>query len=131
MRSILVKGDVPDELVANAVRATTGEIQQQVRYLFGTTRITLFVAQKYFFRTNDRLGLIVLAVSNGSSERIDMTYSGGGSGLLNVQWGAGDELEESFHAALVQALRSAGFRSEPSSPDGGTAPPPASSRPLP
>jgi hypothetical protein len=130
VRTILCASDAPDELIGRAFATVVDEVQREVRYQVGPSRVALFVGSKFFFRTNDRIAGILLAVSNGATERIDLIYGGGGSGLLGAQWGAGDDLEGQLTEAIAGALRGAGLRFEesPGTPEG---PSPPGSSPLP
>lgn len=110
VRSVLVQGEVApgdlQDLLANA----GVEIQAASMYAFGATRVALFVGRKFFLRSNDRLGVVVLSAANGPVQRLDLSYAGGGSGLLGAQWGAGNDLEAQLYDGLVALLQERSMR---------------------
>lgn len=110
MRSFVCSGDAPDNLLGQVFAGQVDEVQQQLHYLIGSTRVLLLIGRKFYFRSSDYLGVVVLAVANGAVERIDISYAGGGSGMLGLQWGAGDRLETDVANAIAEALRNAGVR---------------------
>jgi len=120
MHSVLVRGEVPPSDLAGLFVAVGAEGQGAVGYAYGNVRIVLYVGRKFFFRSNDYLGLVILASTDGASQRIDISYAGGGSGLLGVQWGAGDSLETSLFDALLNVLRARSLAyGDPGSPGPG------------
>ncbi|MCI4352615.1 MAG: hypothetical protein L3K14_04425 [Thermoplasmata archaeon] len=104
MRSLLVQGEVEAADLAELLPSVGAEVQSAAAYAFGTTRIVLYVGRKFYFRSSDYLGILLLAASDGASQRIDISYAGGGSGLMGVQWGAGTDLEASIFDAVVAVL---------------------------
>jgi hypothetical protein len=125
MRSLLVQGELSVADLVAAFDSTVGERQSHAAYTLGNVRVLQLVGRKFFFRSNDYLGVVLLAATDGVSQRIDIAYAGGGSGLLGVEWGAGDKLEGSLFDALTQALQA---RSLPY--QDATAPPPDANQPL-
>jgi hypothetical protein len=111
MRSVLVNGEIAPSDLGSLFGSVGAESQGAVAFAFGETRIALYVGRKFYFRSNDYLGLVILAATNGVTTRIDLSYAGGGSGLLGIQLGAGDDLEAKLYEALVGLLqsRSLGF----------------------
>jgi hypothetical protein len=110
LRSVLVQGELsPADL--DGLLATVGATRQAAAaYALGASRVTILVGSKFYFRSNDYLGVVIAAVANGTSQRIDVSYAGGGSGLLGIQLGAGDSLEEALFTALVGVLQSRSLR---------------------
>jgi hypothetical protein len=104
MRSLLVKGEVAGGDLAAALSTIGADVQSSAAYAFGNTRIFLAVGRKFFFRSNDYLGVVILGASDGATQRIDLSYAGGGSGLMGVQWGAGTDLENNLFDAMVAVL---------------------------
>jgi hypothetical protein len=105
MRSLLVQGELSPSDLTGAFDSIGAERQGTSAYTLGNVRVLQLVGRKFFFRSNDYLGLVLLAATDGVSQRIDIGYAGGGSGLLGIQWGAGDKLEGSLFDALTQALQ--------------------------
>jgi hypothetical protein len=104
VRSLLVQGELPPEELAGLLPAVGADVQTSVGYAFGTVRVFLYVGRKFTFRSSDYLGLTLLAASDGKTQRIDVSYAGGGAGLMGIEWGAGRSLETSLVDAVVAAL---------------------------
>ena len=127
MRSILVEGELSNVELAAVLQGAGVEQQTAAAYAFGTTRVALLVGRKFFFRSNDYLGLVVAAATDGRVQRIDISYAGGGSGLLGVQWGAGTDHETKVYLSLMERLRTRSLRcTDAPSVGGGDAPLPSS-----
>lgn len=105
MRSMLVQGSLSGGELAESAREAGVEVQAAAAYELGTTRVEFLIGKRFYFRSNDYLGLVVVAATDGAVQRIDVGYAGGGSGLLGVQWGAGNDLESTVYAALLERLR--------------------------
>ena len=106
MRSVFVHGTLSSTDLSSLLGAIGAEGQSSVEYAFGPVRIVLLVGRKFAFRSNDYLGVVVLAASNESSQRVDVGYAGSGSGILGAQWGAGESIETNLYDALVRLLQS-------------------------
>ncbi|HTT72745.1 MAG TPA: hypothetical protein VMG99_01145 [Thermoplasmata archaeon] len=101
MRSVLVNGEVGGDDLGGLFSAVGADAQGAVAYAFGPVRVVVLVGRKFFFRSNDYLGLVIVATTDGREQRIDISYAGGGSGLLGVQWGAGSDLESQLYTEVV------------------------------
>ena len=112
MHSILVHGEVSTEELRAVVERAGIELQGAASYAFGGTRISLFLGRKHFFRTNSYLGVSLVAATDGTTQRIDIGQAGGGSGLIGMEWGAGDDLEASIYNSLASLLHEKGLPSE-------------------
>lgn len=119
MRSVLVHGELSGEELGQLLAAVRAQPQSSAAYAFGTTRVLLYTAKKFFFRTNDYLGLVILSTTDGVDQRIDLGWVGGGSGLMGLQMGAGDDIEDELFDALMRLIASKGLRyGDPGSPAG-------------
>jgi len=105
MRSVFVRGEVSPGDLSNLFASVGAEGQASTSYAFGEVRVVLLVGRKFAFRSNDYLGLVILAATNGQNQRIDVSYAGAGSGLLGVQLGAGESLETNLFNAVLQLLQ--------------------------
>ena len=112
MRSVLVHGEVSPEELSQLIQSAGVESQAAAAYAFGTTRITILLGRKHFFRTNSYLGLSVVAATDGTTQRIDIGQAGGGSGLIGMEWGAGDDLEAAIYNSLASLLKERGISAE-------------------
>lgn len=106
MRSLLVQGELSAAELQNAFGEGGAEGQSGSSYAYGAVKILLLVGRKYYLRSNDQLGVVLLASTNGATQRIDVSYAGGGSGLLGIQMGAGNDLENSLFDSVVSAAQS-------------------------
>jgi hypothetical protein len=104
MKSLLVQGEVPAPDLLGLFSAIGAQVQGSAAYAFGTTRIFLGFGSKYYFRTSDYIGIVLFAATDGASQRIDVSYVGGGSGVFGVQMGAGSDLENSLSDAVISLL---------------------------
>lgn len=120
MRTLLVTGELSGNELATAFQQVANEIQTSVAYSFGDIRIVLIVGRKFFFRSNDYMGATILAATNGTTQRIDLSSAGGGSGLLGIQWGAGNKFEQQLFDGVAALAQRHSFRITE-----GAAPPPA------
>ncbi len=118
MRSLLIHGEIGPNELGDSLPAAGAKVQTAVAYAFGTTRVCLFVGRKFTFRSNDYLGIIVLAATDGTTQRIDVTYSGGGSGLIGMVWGAGQDIENEVGNAILSMAQQRGLQVEEVPPDG-------------
>jgi len=109
MQSVLLRGELSPADLGEVVEAAGAEIQDSAAYAFGSTRIYLTVGRKHFFRTNSYLGVVLLAATDGATQRIDIAHAGGGSGLMGIEWGSGDDLEGEIAAALGKLIRDRGL----------------------
>jgi hypothetical protein len=106
MRLVVIQGDLAAADIGGLINAVGAEIQASAAYEFGATRVSIFVGTKYFFRTNDYLGVLVVSTSDGTTQRVDMCYSGGSSGLLGIQLGASTTIEASLFEGPVGLAQS-------------------------
>jgi hypothetical protein len=120
MRSILVQGEIEAADLSGILPSIDATVQGTGAYAFGNTRVVLYVGRKFYFRSNDYLGVVLLAATDGATQRIDVSYAGGGAGLMGVQWGAGSDLETSLFDALVALLTSKSLHYTEITPESGT-----------
>ncbi|HTT44659.1 MAG TPA: hypothetical protein VMH38_01405 [Thermoplasmata archaeon] len=106
LRSILVQGELSPTDLEAAFSGGGAEGQASTSYAFGSVKVLMIVGRKFYFRTNDQLGAVLLATSNGQTQRIDISYAGGGSGLLGIQMGAGNDLEGNLFDSVVNTVQS-------------------------
>jgi len=106
MRSVVIQGEISAGDLGGLITGAGADLQASAAYAFGSTRVAIFVGKKFFFRSNDYLGVLVVAASDGSTQRVDMSYAGGGSGLLGVQLGAGANIENSLFEGLAGLAQS-------------------------
>ncbi len=113
MRSVFVHGELGPADIQSLLASVDAQPSAQTAYQFGPVRVTLVVGRKYFFRTDDHLGLVILATSNGTAQRIDISAAGGGkAGLLTGISSASDKIETDAYAALTQLLADKGLSSQ-------------------
>jgi hypothetical protein len=112
MRSLLAHGELSASDLTGLLSSIGAEPQSAAAYAFGNTRILLCVGRKFYFRSNDYLGILFLAATDGTTQRIDISYAGGGSGLLGFQWGAGVDLEGTLFNAVAALLNSRSIQFE-------------------
>jgi len=74
----------------------------------GNVEMVAIAGSKYYLRTNDTIGFILVSFYDGYSQKIDFGRVGGGSGLLNIRLGAGDKDEERILEEIKKAAQSIG-----------------------
>lgn len=79
-------------------------------YELGEVRVMVLVGEKYFIRTNTRVGVVVVAASDGRIQRIDVLHAGGAEGVLGIELGAGEDLEDKIFDYLASLAEQRGFR---------------------
>ena len=67
--------------------------------------ILLLVFEKWFFRTNSMAVLTIQIVSDGFEQTATVVGTGGGEGILNLDWGANKD----FADAVSKRLKTVGF----------------------
>jgi uncharacterized protein DUF6054 len=105
MQSIVIQGELSAQDLQSALDASGVEREAAAAYAFGEVRVIVLVGQKYFMRTNTRVGVAVVAATDGKTQRIDIAQAGGAQGLFGVEWGAGDSIEAGVYneiGALAQ-----------------------------
>ncbi len=118
MRSLLIHGEIGPAELGEILPSAGAKVQTAVAYAFGTTRVCLFVGRKFTFRSNDYLGIILMAATDGATQRIDVTYSGGGSGLMGMVWGAGQDIENEVGNAILGMAQQKGLQVQEIPPEG-------------
>jgi len=63
---------------------------------------------KYYLRTDDTIGFILVSFYDGYLQKIDFGCVGGGSGLFNIRPGAGDKDEGRILEEIKRAAQSIG-----------------------
>ena len=109
MRTILVQGELPPSDLAEVLPQAGVEVQSTAAYAFGSCRIAVFVGRKHYFRSNSYLGVVLVAATDGTTQRLDVGQAGAGAGLMGIEWGAGDDLEASVYNELVSAIQARGL----------------------
>lgn len=102
MYSVEISGKVDRVNIVETFSNAIGEVEYQKSYGNGATEATMLTGTKFFLRTSDNIGFCLFAYYDGISTKIDFGRIGGGSGLINMRWGAGDKVEEE----IVKSLRS-------------------------
>lgn len=121
MRSVFVHGELADEDIQSLFASVGTETRSQASYAFGPVRVILITGSKYFFRTSDHVGLVVLACSNGSAQRIDISAVGGGTaGIFTGVESASESLESETYDAVARIIASKGLGSSASQSDAST-----------
>ena len=109
MISLVVHGELPPQVLAEIFPQAGVELQSSAAYAFGTTRVTVLLGAKHFFRTDSWMGVALVAATDGTTQRFDIGHAGAGQGLIGAEWGAGNDLEASVYNALSQALQAHGL----------------------
>ena len=77
------------------------ELVDECRYQTGDILVVLRVYEKYFYRNDSAASLsVTVAGKDNDAIRIMAIGSGGGTGLLNFDWGANSSFLKDFEAYL-------------------------------
>jgi hypothetical protein len=120
MRSLLIQGEIEAAELGEVLPGAGAKVQTSLAYAFGATHVALFVGRKFTFRSNDYLGIVLMTASDGTTQRVDVSYAGGGSGILGAVWGAGRDIEDAVGDAIRSIAQRRGLQcSEISPAEGG------------
>lgn len=94
------------EALAKALNAKIGdELAFRGIQRAGGAETLLLVFEKFYFRTSSMAVLTIQCVSDGYEQKATVIGTGGGSGILNISWGA----NEDYAATASEILESLGF----------------------
>ncbi len=106
--SVTVSGKIEHGDLENIFSRNVQEVSFTKFYKSGNVEALNMAGSTFFFRSNDTIGFIFLSFYDGSEQKIDFGRVGGGSGILNIRWGAGNKLEENILQEIKQAADGAG-----------------------
>lgn len=81
------------------------DLLYETKKYFGEDSTMLLCFEKYFMRNGSYASLTVMLAEKGGVQTADIIATGGGSGILNISWGAND----SFAEKAVKLLKKYGF----------------------
>ncbi len=108
MMSLTVSTKLNDQEIAGVFQNAVGKIEFSKRYSNGQTELLILTGSKFFFRTKDTIGFFLSAFYDGRETKVDFGRIGGGSGLLNIRWGAGNKVEENIKFGIQKLAENAG-----------------------
>ncbi len=109
MINLTVGGRLDRQDIAKVFAEVLGRVDYQRSYGEGSQEVMLLTGSEYFLRTSDTIGFCLMSYYDGRETRIDFGRIGGGSGLLNIRWGAGDKVEGRIMAELKRLAEDSGF----------------------
>lgn len=107
-----MEGVLTEEDLKDVVRDTRSDLQTYSTYQQGGLTVQLLGGDFFFFRTGDTVGSFIVAVADGSRQRIDLSCLGGRSSIMRVSWGAREEYEHLLATAFTKKLKSRGLQFE-------------------
>ncbi len=75
---------------------------------FENRKITIFIAEEYYYRINSNLTLTAIAEETADKTTVEIISSGGKGGLWGLSYGA----EKSAAKRIVQLLKENGFKEQ-------------------
>ncbi len=100
MITLTFPGKIDSGEVIDLFTRVVGNVEYSSTHTSGQCRIDIVAGSKYFFRTNDVIGLFLTLFYDGVNTKVDGGRIGGGSGLLRIRFGAGNKLEEELTNGL-------------------------------
>lgn len=110
MRTLAIGGELSRQDLQTTFDRAGLIAQIRTAYKLGDVEVAILIAQKYFLRTNTLVGVVVVAVSNGGVQRIDIVHAGGGEGIVGVEFGAGANLELRIYNELGALAEELGLK---------------------
>lgn len=105
IRMIASKQDSLETLQKNISGIPALEAVARVEDFIGDSTVLLLSYEKIFVRTSSYASLTVLLKEDGLTQTADIITSGGGSGFMNLSYGANRDLAQS----CVKVLEASGF----------------------
>lgn len=112
MRSVLVHGSAAAEELGSVLEAAGVETRSTGAYAFGPLNVLFFVGRKVVFGARSSEGIVLIAASDGRTQRIDIAYAGGEIGLFGPESGPGEDLEVEVYTKLITRLSQRGLTGE-------------------
>lgn len=93
MASNIFKVSLPPLEVQNLLDINLGKkrISSDVYTLGNGVYIFITVYEKYYMRNSSTAGLVIICENTTGSTLVKLNSVGSGEGILNVDWGAGDD----------------------------------------
>ncbi len=96
-----------DELISIFSRNVQALVYSKT-HVSGNVEVLNLAGTAFFLRTTDTIGFVLFSFYNGAEQKIDFGRIGGGSGLLNIRWGAGNKVKEKILREIRQAAENIG-----------------------
>ena len=108
MMSLTVSTKLNGQEIAGVFQNAVGSIDFSKIYSNGQTELFIATGSKFFFRSNDTIGFFLSAFYDGKETKVDFGRVGGGSGIFNIRWGAGNKVEENIKIGIAKLAENAG-----------------------
>lgn len=102
---MLVQGELSPEDLALGFERVGLARESSTAYALGAVHVTILFGRRFFLRSNTYVGGALVAVSDGANQRIDLSEVAGGSGMFNLDGGAGRSLEDALSKAPLDVLK--------------------------
>ncbi|MCL4356639.1 MAG: hypothetical protein M1460_02075 [Candidatus Thermoplasmatota archaeon] len=109
MKYIEISGKIDAETLQRIFSKAIGDVSFVKSFKSDNSESLMMCGAKFFFRTNDTIGFVFHTFYDGRSMKIDFGRVGGGSGLMNIKWGAGNKIENEIASAIIQTAESTGL----------------------
>ena len=94
--------------IEEVFQTAVGSIDFSKSYSTGQSELFVVAGAKFFFRTSDYIGFFLSAFYDGKETKVDFGRIGGGTGLFNIRWGAGDRVEEAIRQGIASMCENSG-----------------------
>jgi hypothetical protein len=100
---VKLKDAKPEEVFAR-LNGIFGNVFSE-SYKSGDHFFGVIVGEKYFFRVNSDIAIIIVVSGQGDSTDVAITSAGGKAGLLRFDWGAHEDFIEIVKKACMQTRK--------------------------
>lgn len=109
MLNLMIGGRLERQDIQNIFTDIIGGMDYKASYGEAPQEVMLLTGSEFFFRSNDTIGFCLMSYYDGRETIIDFGRIGGGSGLLNIRWGAGNKVEGKIMEGLKELADKSGF----------------------
>ena len=81
-------------------RKMSGELVNKTEKDINGGKVILMVFEKYFYRIGSYAALTIMLIDDGDKKEAKVIGFGGGTGLLNISWGANSKLSSEAEEIL-------------------------------
>jgi hypothetical protein len=102
MKSLKLSGKIEHKRLREIFSQNIDENEYYREYIFSNNETMIVTGSRYMFRTGDYVGFIMISHYDGQYQIIDFGRVGGGRGIMNLRWGAGNTWEKNMMDKLKE-----------------------------
>lgn len=105
MESVEIPGKLEADDLLKVFYKATQKVEYKNKHIGPDSEVVIITGAKFFFRTSDYVGLALISYYDGTSTKIDYGIVGGGSGIMNIHLGAGNDAVNDITKGLSDLVR--------------------------